>query len=177
MEAFDLAELERVSPWDAMLLVVNRRAARVRWTDAVVQALLDAHVKRCAAALADDPTADVNPDVPPDEVRHWMQESRKEEQLLTRAAKTAVDAGVADAMVRRMERDGRMVTDVLLAGLDVLELTPEQRMLALSTMHAKLTPVPVLGSGVSGSPIGLPGYAHEAEIVEDDDEPDVHGDI
>jgi len=80
----------------------------------------------------------MNPDVPNDTVRTWLIESRNEERLLTRAAKMAIDAGVADALVRRIELEGQLAVDALVAGLDVLDLPGEQRMLALSAMHDKL---------------------------------------
>lgn len=160
MGAFELAQYESVSPWDALLLAVSRRAQRVRWCDHVVDEIVDQHRKACAAILADDPTASVNAEVPPQEARQWMAESRNEERLMTRAAKMAVDAGVADAMVRRMEMEGRLVTDALIAGLDALELTPDQRLKALSTMHRKLANLPTPSAGKA---------AIEGFVVDDDD--------
>jgi hypothetical protein len=137
MTAFDVAAEEAVSPWDALLLAVRRRAARVRSVDRVLDAAWIEHRRLCEA----DPTYG-NPDVPGDEVRKWLVESRNEERLLTRSAKMAIDAGVADALVRRLEVEGRLAVDALLAGLDVLDLTTEQRMKALSTMHGALAQLP-----------------------------------
>jgi hypothetical protein len=134
MGAFDLATEENVSPWDALLLAVRRRAARVRAVDRIVDIAWEDHRKLCEA----DPTHG-NPEVPDATVRVWMTESRNEERLMTRAAKMAVDAGVADAVVRRLELEGQLAVDALMAGLDVLDLTPDKRMRALSAMHSKLT--------------------------------------
>jgi hypothetical protein len=136
MIAFDIAGEENVSPWDALLLAVRRRAARVHAVDVIIETAWQDHRTLCEA----DPNHG-NPDVPDDVVRKWMAESRNEERLMTRAAKMAIDAGVADAVVRRLELEGQIATDALLAGLDVLNLTADQRLTALSTMHRKLTQI------------------------------------
>jgi hypothetical protein len=135
MTAFDIAAEEDVSPWDALLLAVRRRAARVRAVDRIIEQAWADHRALCAA----DPTYG-NPEVPSAEVRTWMTESRNEERLMTRAAKMAVDAGVAEAVVRHMELAGRRAVDALVAGLDVLELSSEQRIRALEAAHRELLP-------------------------------------
>lgn len=140
MESFDLSKQANISPWDALLLAVQRRAARVRWADAVIEEIITQDQKE-QIAEGKEPSS-----IPPESVRSWMAESRKEEILMTRAAKMAIDAGVAEAMIRQMEREGRIVTDALVAGLDVLDLTPEQRLRALTSMHRALT------SGSDGDP-------------------------
>jgi len=109
-------------------LAVRRRAARVQWVDNVITEIIKQHID-----------SDGDPNIPPDEVKPWLMESRKEEQLMVRSAKLAIDAGVAEAVVRRLEMEGKVITDALVAGLDSLELTPEQRMTALSVMHNQLT--------------------------------------
>jgi len=162
MQAFSIADEDDVSPWDALLLTVRRRAARVRYVDSVLESAIAAHRKRCADPANDG--ANLDPDVPPAEVRSWMAESRAEERLLARASKLAVDAGVADAVVRRLELEGRLVTDALLAGLDALQLTPDQRLKALSATHQALAG-PVIGADV------LPRFDIEGSLDErpDDD--------
>jgi hypothetical protein len=152
MNAFDIADQEDVSPWDALSTAVKRRARRVRWVDAVIQVMLEKHAARCDPqsieyeaeyAHAHDAA------VPPADVRTWLAESRNEERLLIRAGKMAVDAGVADALVRRWELEGRLMTDALIVGLDAANLSPDQRLAALSAMHAHLT-VSGTDEGVSG---------------------------
>jgi hypothetical protein len=135
MDAFNAAAEIEISPWDALLVAVRRRAARVRWVDSVIEEMVTQHKKEMEHEGIDNP-------LPPDGVRVWMEESRREERMFTRSAKMAVDAGVADAVVRRLELEGRLVTDALVAGLDVLPLTPEQRLRALTTMHNVLSGEP-----------------------------------
>ncbi len=133
MQAFDATGEVRVSPWDALLLAVRRRANRVNWVDSVIAELLRQQANR------DEEEGRRPGETPPSpEVQRWMAESRNEERLLIRAGKMAIDAGVADAVVRRLELEGRLVTDALVTGLDSLDLTPEQRLEALSAMHARL---------------------------------------
>ena len=126
--AMEIADTKNITPWDALLLAVRRRAARVQWVDNVITEIIKQHID-----------SDGDPNIPPDEVKPWLMESRKEEQLMVRSAKLAIDAGVAEAVVRRLEMEGKVITDALVAGLDSLELTPEQRMTALSVMHNQLT--------------------------------------
>lgn len=124
---FEIAGESEITPWDALLLAVRRRARRVEWCDAMAQAALEiVRAERGADALPDD------------SVRAWLTESRNEERLMTRSAKMAIDAGVAEAVIRRLELEGRLVTETLVAGLDALELTPDQRMHALEAAHRKL---------------------------------------
>lgn len=162
MNAFQLAHEEDISPWDALLLAVRRRAQRVRAVDRVLEAVMAEHVRLCN----EDPEykESHNPDVPPAEARIWLAESRNEERLLVRSAKMAVDAGVADAVVRRLELEGRLVTDALVAGLDSLNLTADQRLLALSTMHRQLAQLP----GEVESPHIVEGF-EDTEHNSDDD--------
>jgi hypothetical protein len=154
MDALGMASTDNVSPWDALLLGVRRRATRVRWVDQVIDAIMEKHRRQC-----EDPEYDGDPNIPPAEVRTWLSESRQEERLLARSAKMAIDAGVAVEMVRRQEVEGRIVTDALIAGLDVLNLTQDQRIAAITAMHAKLA-----------GPQALPaGETISAEVEGDDD--------
>jgi hypothetical protein len=129
--AMEIADSRNITPWDALLLAVRRRAARVQWVDAQVQAVLAKH-------NMDDTLTPEDKAIAPPEVLEWLEESRREEVLMIRSAKLAIDAGVAEAVVRRLELEGKLVTNALIAGLDSLELTPEQRMNALATMHKQL---------------------------------------
>jgi hypothetical protein len=57
---------------------------------------------------------------------------------LARTAKAAVDAGVAERLVRQVELEGRLVAEVLGRTLDRLELGPEQRQEAFAFAHREL---------------------------------------
>jgi hypothetical protein len=111
-----------VSPWDALLLSTRLAAGRVAWVDLQL----------------DEATRANDGDVDTPAVRRWLKESRLERTLLARTAKAAIDAGVAERLVRQVELEGRLVAEVLGRTLDALELTAEQRQTAFATAHREL---------------------------------------
>lgn len=118
-----VAREEGISPWDALLRATRLAANRVAWVDA-----------QLAEAVASSDGA-TGVDVA---VGRWLKESRLERQLLARTAKAAVDAGVAERLVRQVELEGRLVAEVLGRTLDALDLTAEQRQVAFATAHREL---------------------------------------
>lgn len=118
----DVARELDVSPWDALLRATRLAAGRVAWVD---QQLAE-------AVQANDGDAGAAP------VRRWLDESRRERNLLARTAKAAIDAGVAERLVRQVELEGRLVAEVLGRTLDALELSAEQRQVAFATAHREL---------------------------------------
>lgn len=120
--AFDIANELDISPWDALLLSVRRAAGRVKWVDDQLQ--------EATRRNDGDPTAK--------EVRFWLKESRNERRMLAQVSKAAVDSGIADRLVRQIELEGRIVADAIATALDSLDLTPEQRMKALTRAHEHL---------------------------------------
>lgn len=120
--ALDIARELNVTPWEALLKSVRVAAARAAWVD---QQLADA-VRR----------NDGEPGTP--EVKGWLKESRLERTLLARMAKSAVDAGVAERLVRQTELEGEIVAEVIGRVLDKLGLPPEQRVLAFDEAHRQL---------------------------------------
>lgn len=111
-----------VGPWEALGLAVRLAAHRTTWTELQAdKALQDA---------AGDPNDTA--------VLRWLAESRRERALLVRTAKSAVDAGVAERLVRRLELEGRLVADAVGRALDALELSDERRALAFSVAHRTL---------------------------------------
>jgi hypothetical protein len=166
MTAFEIAAEENVSPWDALLLAVRRRAARVRMIDRVLAAAWEQHRVLCQQHDGDPLW---NPEVPNPEVRSWMVESRNEERLMTRVAKMAIDAGVAKMMIERDQLEGRLLADALVAGLDSLDLTADQRMKALGEAQRVLTQI--------GGSDDLPGISpHTGTIIPGVTTDDVDGD-
>lgn len=120
--ALEVARELDVSPWDALLLAVRRAAGRVAWVDEQLT----------ASTRANDGDSGAR------EVMKWLAESRKERALLARTAKAAVDAGVAERLVRQVELEGQVVAEVLGRVLDRLGLDPDQRQLAFATAHEEL---------------------------------------
>lgn len=118
----DVARELNVSPWDALLKATRLAAGRVAWVDLQL----------------DEATRANDGDAGTPAVRNWLKESRLERTLLARTAKAAIDAGVAERLVRQVELEGRLVAEVLGRTLDALELTAEQRQTAFATAHREL---------------------------------------
>jgi hypothetical protein len=121
--ALQVAREENISPWDALLRATRLAANRVAWVD---------------GQLAEAVAASDGAEEPTHAVRRWLDESRRERNLLARTAKAAVDAGVAERLVRQVELEGRLVAEVLGRTLDALELSAEQRQVAFATAHREL---------------------------------------
>lgn len=120
--ALEVARELDVSPWEALLLAVRRAAGRVAWVDEQLTHATREH----------DGESNARP------VMNWLAESRKERALLARTAKAAVDAGVAERLVRQVELEGRVVAEVLGRVLDRLELGPDQRVAAFEAAQEAL---------------------------------------
>lgn len=101
-----------LTPWEALLRAVRLAAGRVEWVD---EQLEDA-VRRADGDVAGSPT-----------VQTWLELSRRERVLMYRTTKAAIDAGLAERVVRQVELEGRIIGEVIGRSLDVLELTQEQR--------------------------------------------------
>lgn len=123
----ELARIEGIGPTDALLKLVTASMARAAYMDLVLEAALARHV-----ADGGDPLA------PPVSMRPWFKESRQERLTAGRMAKAAVDAGVMEALGRRMDLEGGLVADALTAALDALALGPEERMRALGAAQERL---------------------------------------
>lgn len=120
--ALDIARELNVTPWEALLKSVKVAAARAAWVDF-----------QLAEAVRRNDGEPANP-----EVKGWLKESRMERTLLARMAKAAVDAGVAERLVRNTELEGEIVAEVIGRVLDKLGLAPEQRVIAFDEAHRQL---------------------------------------
>lgn len=121
-EAMDVARELNINPWDALLKSVRVAAGRAAWVDA-----------QLADAVRRNDGEPGNP-----EVKSWLRESRDERLIMSRVAKAALDAGVAERLVRQTELEGEIVAEVIGRVLDKLGLPPEQRVLAFDEAHRQL---------------------------------------
>lgn len=124
--ALDVARELNVSPWEALLKSVRLSAGRVEWIDAQLR---EATRKNDGEEHAP-------------EIRMWLKESREERRHMAQVAKAAIDAGVAERLVRNVEMEGKIVAEVIGRTLDqmsqVLLMTPEQRIQAFEFAHHQL---------------------------------------
>lgn len=113
----------RVSPWDALLMLVDVAAQRVAWVDRQL----------VSAAMANDGDLDSST------VRRWLRESRLERSLLAKHAKTAIDAGLVGRITQQIELEGRVMADTLDVGLSAIGAPPDLRIRAMEAAHAHLS--------------------------------------
>lgn len=132
--AMQVAREDDISPWDALLRATRLAANRVAWVD-----------RQLAEAVAADDGGEGTT-----RVRAWLKESRNERHLLARTAKAAIDAGVAERLVRQVELEGRLVAEVLGRTLDALDLSAEQRQVAFATAHRELLQLEASEGEVTG---------------------------
>jgi len=151
--ARSIADELNVSPWDALLAEVRRSAGRCAWLDGRVADAAradDARRQRDELERAADDDSVPNEDdagIPPG-LRVLLRESRAERRHLSVVAKAAIDAGVAERLVRQVELEGQLVAAALVAGLDALSLTADQRATALAAAHQRLLAIEPGGKGV-----------------------------
>lgn len=122
VSALDVARELDINPWEALLKNVRLAAGRVAWVDDQLS----------EAVRRND--GDMNKP----EIARWLKESRLERTLMAKMAKAAIDGGVAERMVRQVELEGQLVAAAVIAALDKLELTTDQRTLALEAAHQQL---------------------------------------
>ena len=139
----DVARELNVTPWEALLKSVRLAAGRSAWVDAQLQrAVEDATTGENDGGTADSP-----------QVMRWLTESRKERTLLARFAKAAIDAGVAERLVRNVELEGQVIAEVIGKVIDQLGLPSEQRIAAFNAAHVHLAAL----ESPDGQPVTLEG--------------------
>lgn len=172
--ALDVARELDINPWEALLKNVRLAAGRVAWVDDQ----LSEAVRRNDG------------DMQKPEIARWLKESRLERTLMAKMAKAAIDGGVAERMVRQVELEGQLVAAAVLAALDKLELTTDQRTLALEAAHQQLLSADqdqtttVMGHGSklyderpkSTNPDERPSSNPDTDWIPPDVEPDEGGD-
>lgn len=147
-EAMDVARELNINPWDALLKSVRVAAGRAAWVDAQLADAVRRNDGEPGAA----------------EVKSWLKESRDERLIMSRVAKAALDAGVAERMVRQVELEGEIVAEVIGRVIDRLELSAEQRVLAFDEAHRQLLALE--------APSGEPGTVEGTwKPFGDDDDP------
>lgn len=162
----ELTEEEDITPWEALLRAVRQSASRTRWVD-----------QQLAQAVARHDGESAHP-----EVRGWLAESRKERNQMARMAKAAIDAGIAERVVRQVEVEGRAVAAAVAAAIDRLELSAEQRMLAIEAAHERLLSGPdgepnavIEGTILPETTSGTDGATTDGETDEEGNEDDSGG--
>lgn len=119
--AHAFARALEVTPWEALLWAVRLAAGRVAFIEA-----------KLGTAEADDELE------PNGRLHHWVRESREERDRLARVSKLAIDAGVAERLVRQIELEAALMLRATTLTLDELGLGEEDRARALAIMSRNL---------------------------------------
>lgn len=139
-----------VSPWDAILSEVRRSAYRAAWIDERV----DLEAKRERALIDSDGSDfekatdyEIAVRIRGDELRQWIEQSRKERSHLTKVAADAVRAGLSERYIDSLRAEAQMIAQALSKALDAAELTPIQRARASEALREALADMgPVLAA-------------------------------
>lgn len=136
--AAELAHEMDINPLEALLYSVRIAGAHAAWADTQLHA-----ARKRQAEAGGQPGDD-----PSDEVKRWSLESRRERTLFARISGEACRAGVAAALVARIDLESTAVAEAVMAAVDVLDLEPSERNRVLGVAQERLIqisgPVPDL---------------------------------
>lgn len=113
-----------VTPWEALLQQVRMLAGQV--------AFLQEKVNRCEREFGVDALK------PGGEAGEWVDMLEKRGDRLARVAKMAIDAGVAERLVRQVELEAELMLKSTLFALDALGMNEDDKERALELMSAKM---------------------------------------
>jgi hypothetical protein len=126
--AMELAEELDINPLEALLQQVRSAGAHAAWADTQLREAIR-RAGQEGTEPGDEPTA---------AVARWLMESRKERALFSKISKAAVDAGVATALLARIDMESTAVAEAVIAGVDALDLPGDARNRALAAAHERL---------------------------------------
>lgn len=119
--AHAFARALEITPWEGLLWAVRVAAGRVAFIEAKLG------------------TADCDEDLQPDgRLAFWVRESKDERDRLARVSKLAIDAGVAERLVRQLELEAQLMLRATTLTLDELGLDEDVRSRALGIMSRNL---------------------------------------
>lgn len=110
-----------ITPWEALLRQVRRTAHEVAWLD-----------QKIAECEQDDDLLPGGSHYP------WVRMRNDAFNRHTRVAKMAVDAGVAQWLISKIELEGQTIANVVNRTLAVLDLTDDQLDLARAMLRREL---------------------------------------
>jgi hypothetical protein len=133
--AHAFAQALDVSPWDGLLLAVRIAAGRVAFCEAK---LGSAYSDRQLEPPGEDSGRAGKVGEDGDNLNFWVKQAEFWHDRLARISKLAIDAGVAERLVRQLEVEAQAMILAANAGLDAAGVTGSAREAALRAMSAKL---------------------------------------
>lgn len=131
-----------VNPWDAILGEVRRSAYRAAWIDERID--LEARRERQlmeseGAGFEKKSDYVIAVRIESEELRMWIEQSRKERSHLTKVAADAVRAGLSERYIDSLRAEARMIAEALTKALDAAELSNSQRVAASEALREALS--------------------------------------
>lgn len=124
MAAHAFAEELNVSPWEALSSQVRLLGGQVEW---LRQRVLEAEAKEGDVAISASGSA-----------RYWVDLLEQRGDRLAKVAKMAIDAGVAERVVRQVELEGELMFRAASAALSAADLSEETQQYVLSLMARQM---------------------------------------
>ena len=145
--AHGFAAALEVTPWEGLLWAVRIAAGRVAWIEA-----------KLGTAQSDRQLEPPNPDSldeggrTPDQggtnMYHWVKQSEVWHDKMAKVSKLAIDAGVAERLVRQLELEVQLMLRASIKTFDELGLNEDQRERGLAIMSRALLELEAAEVGV-----------------------------
>lgn len=127
-------ELE-CTPWEALLKAVRIAAGRVAFCEAKLATAFD---DRQLEPPSEDSGVAGRTGEDGQNLHYWVKQAELWHDKLARVAKLAIDAGVAERLVRQVELEGELMLRAANLSLDELDLDDETRQRLLSALARNL---------------------------------------
>lgn len=126
-----------VTPWEGLLTAVKIAAGRVAWIEGK---LAGAQVDRQLEPVNNESTSEAGRDEDHQgtNLAYWVKQAEVWHDRLARVSKLAIDAGVAERLVRQLELEAQLMLRATHLTLDELGLDVETRERALGIMSRNL---------------------------------------
>jgi hypothetical protein len=122
-----------VTPWEGLLTAVKIAAGRVAFCEAkLASAYSDRQLEPPHEAFGQAGSVDA------DNLHYWVKQAELWHDKLARVSKLAIDAGVAERLVRQLELEAQLMLRATSLTFDELGLSDEIRERALGIMSRNL---------------------------------------
>lgn len=132
LEAHRMARELDVTPWEALLLAVRQEAGALAFYQLKIGEVTDDQELK-----------------PGGDAWDWVDGAARSRERMAKYSKAAIDAGIAERFVRQTEIEGKLVAEALGRALDALQLSPEQRMVAVQAAQQALLGQPKVIEGTT----------------------------
>lgn len=131
-----------LTPWEGLLLAVRIAAGRVAFCESKLAGAYSDRQLEPPETGASEGEGDFGragrTGEGGDNLYHWVKQAEQWHDKLARVSKLAIDAGVAERLVRQVELEAASMIQAANAGLDAAGITGQARDVVLKAMAGKL---------------------------------------